>query len=571
MFHAPSIVKPFHIFTQGASSGKVEETMRWILLFFVIGSLACEYKMSIVLDVSASIGSPEHMKESIREAMESHLLKQTKACVALYTFATDAQMVLEYQDMAHPASIKRIRNAVDNLVFETVYPGYFTNWEAGLQSVLDHIDGKEWVYFITDGDPTTYIGASVMPVDDVDMSVTRARDISLKLQKAGGIVVPIGIGPRVSDSYLVQLAGPCRFWCMKGWHYYHASHYRKFHQQIALDTRQRRALLPPNVVDRYGRGAPVLNQKAVIQEFRRQHTAQWVRTTPEANCLRDLIQSQLTCASSDTNADVYISNCSTNEAVCVNNTDITVHLIVSVMSTAAFRYDIGVYVALDGGDGYSGTCNNYALLNASSMMNNDLDLDSGKGPYYNADGDICGDVRKTDPPSLLDLGNITVPCIDTNGDGIPEIGIIVSWKNMNNDDCLGPNDAIPSEPSKCNAMRYNLTNIMVLPPTTTEPPTTTTVTEPPTTTIATTTEPPTTTTMTTTIATTTEPPTTTTMTTTDPPTTTPSISPPLRNGLIVAGIVGAILLLIVACIFGRGAPHGHYVPGRTIVIIRKNK
>ena len=247
------------------------------------------------------------------------------------------------------------------------------------------------------------------------------------------------------------------------------------------------------------------------------------RAVAQLNCVNDLTGSTNQCTAND----VSITSLQVGPGGvidgCTSTLDTaTVYLRATVVAASPTRYDIGLFMALDGGNALTGTCLHDFLGPALSPPGT-LDLASGAGPYRNIDGDACGDIQSAET-NVKDLGCVTIPCTDLDNDGNVDVGTVTSWDNNSNTVCNGVADTLPGTGAKCRAQR-NIVNLPIVPApttTTTEAPTTTT--EAPTTTTeapTTTTEAPTTTTEAPT--TTTEAPTTTTeapTTTTEAPTTT---------------------------------------------------
>jgi hypothetical protein len=125
-------------------------------------------------------------------------------------------------------------------------------------------------------------------------------------------------------------------------------------------------------------------------------------------------------------------------------------VLVDITGTAQTRYDIGVWLSVDGdpnGDGSeSGTCS------VVSIPNNILDVD---GNSTNIDADACGDVANTaaGPPDILqaDMGTVDVLCLDSNSDGLIDVPVIVSWKQQSANDCSTSAEALPGTSAKCDA------------------------------------------------------------------------------------------------------------------------
>jgi hypothetical protein len=121
-----------------------------------------------------------------------------------------------------------------------------------------------------------------------------------------------------------------------------------------------------------------------------------------------------------------------------------------VSAGANERFDIGFYIATDGGDARTGTCERGFLTPVGSPT----DEDSGVGPYPDLDGDVCGDITQS-ATFLRDVNNgqpITIACTRSSEDPSKvEINSCVSWDHQGNSlDCSGVEDTFPGTKSKCN-------------------------------------------------------------------------------------------------------------------------
>ena len=214
----------------------------------------------------------------------------------------------------------------------------------------------------------------------------------------------------------------------------------------------------------------------------------------------------------------------------------TLDLTMQVSATANRRYDVGFFIALDAGSAHTGSCEHEALI-PPDTLNSAGNPTSGTGPYANFDGDACGEIEQG-VLTYKDVVRITVPCSDTDGDGILDVGTCTSWRSSGSGACASVADAIPDTGSKCNCERKNIAGVTVSNATTTTTTTTTTTsttttsttaTSTSTTTTTTTTSTSTTTTTTSTTSTTTAPSTTTTTTTSTTTTTAPNQPPTIAT------------------------------------------
>ena len=90
------------------------------------------------------------------------------------------------------------------------------------------------------------------------------------------------------------------------------------------------------------------------------------------------------------------------------------------------------------------------------------------GPYYNAEGDedpddTCGDIEQDVDTYLTFQQPITVPCVDTDGDGRIDIGSCLSWDNQKaqQPSCQSLDETLPNTPAKCRCETINLGNVFI--------------------------------------------------------------------------------------------------------------
>jgi hypothetical protein len=125
------------------------------------------------------------------------------------------------------------------------------------------------------------------------------------------------------------------------------------------------------------------------------------------------------------------------------------------------RTDIGAWIATDGGNARTGTCNHYNLIAPDSGTVVD--------GVSNVDGDYCGDLENQDS-SFVELGIISTVChADASSDSL-HIGSCLGWTEPGGDQACpqnGSNTAngfrwgtVPGTTSKCNCSGFNI-NITV--------------------------------------------------------------------------------------------------------------
>lgn len=123
---------------------------------------------------------------------------------------------------------------------------------------------------------------------------------------------------------------------------------------------------------------------------------------------------------------------------CEDGSDVVLSLKATLHAIAS-RYDVGWYVALDGGDALTGTCdlsvlkngNNYAVTADGSSRS--VGAVSWTNDKFGGN-DECGDILLN--PTAAAGGNIlvnvavdkTFKCVDTNGDGNLDFSVCFSWR-----------------------------------------------------------------------------------------------------------------------------------------------
>ncbi|HEX2644943.1 MAG TPA: hypothetical protein VHU81_18235, partial [Thermoanaerobaculia bacterium] len=184
---------------------------------------------------------------------------------------------------------------------------------------------------------------------------------------------------------------------------------------------------------------------------------------------------------------------------CLTNSDtLSIRLGGQLQNTSAnTRYDVGMYIynnlgaesatAVSQGYAYNGSsCAREALRPAGT--NNDqrctfdspagsLNLLGGSGPFFNGDGDTCGDLLKVGTSTTCDSNAdgkwddsffifptpVTLKCSDgTNGaaDGFVDIPTCATWGQNANEigtagSCADENDVRPGTGAKCNCQNIN--------------------------------------------------------------------------------------------------------------------
>jgi hypothetical protein len=123
------------------------------------------------------------------------------------------------------------------------------------------------------------------------------------------------------------------------------------------------------------------------------------------------------------------------------------------------RYDIGLFIALDGGSARDGNSCFHDYLEPPLTptpiygdSNGDGVLDLDGGPWWGADTDACGDIASNTQLFKL-VTSLRVTCVDTNGNGTVDASVCTSWDNNAITNCASLADAFPGTNAKCGCER----------------------------------------------------------------------------------------------------------------------
>jgi len=143
---------------------------------------------------------------------------------------------------------------------------------------------------------------------------------------------------------------------------------------------------------------------------------------------------------------------------CVPGQQLTVPIRATIVCGSKERYDVGMYIAQDGGDAvgnpltipHGGMCYR-DYLHPVSSTNKDLQVMSGHGPYYNAEigvvpTDTCGDIAQNQT-DLYDFSAITITCRDDDHNGMLDVGTCLSWDINTKTTCNSEADTVPNSSS----------------------------------------------------------------------------------------------------------------------------
>lgn len=170
-------------------------------------------------------------------------------------------------------------------------------------------------------------------------------------------------------------------------------------------------------------------------------------------CVNDVTGVSNNCTANDVRIAEVTVLPGSPDVVCTSDADtVTVLLQTRLRAGANTRYDIGLFIATDGGDAFTGSCAR-AHLTPTLNSNVGISLTSGVGPFYNGEigtGDTCGDVQQN-TDTLYNLPPVTLQCRDADGDGYLDVGSIVAWDNTTNNLCTRLEDAVPNNKAKCSS------------------------------------------------------------------------------------------------------------------------
>lgn len=165
-------------------------------------------------------------------------------------------------------------------------------------------------------------------------------------------------------------------------------------------------------------------------------------TVHNAVCMGDAAAMKLNCTSND------VGVAATSDLRIVKGCNFPgdtalVSFVAEYALTAQDRYDLGVWIAEDGGDAKTGKCSVSSLPTGPTPPWSN----SAKGAQI---PDTCGDVTASLSPMYASIQNIDLKCIDSDGDGFAEANVCLSWNQPGaNIACNTPTDTHPGSPAKC--------------------------------------------------------------------------------------------------------------------------
>lgn len=174
----------------------------------------------------------------------------------------------------------------------------------------------------------------------------------------------------------------------------------------------------------------------------------------------------LVCAAQD----VYLENIETEIQTCVLGQEITLDIDATIRLSST-RYDVGWYIATDGGDSLTGTCvvngfqdpNEYKVTQGPSS-NTDVGYVSWEEDIQT--NDSCGDAfMGPDTTGYINtpiLVNTTIVCADENEDGNLDFSLCFTWRTADTDEectLTDPASVVPGSSEACYCTRYDIPTV----------------------------------------------------------------------------------------------------------------
>ena len=184
-------------------------------------------------------------------------------------------------------------------------------------------------------------------------------------------------------------------------------------------------------------------------------------------CLRDAADFDQTNICTAEDVELTLLELVEGPEACTPGEQIEVKIAATLQSRSSGRYDIGLYIADDGGNALDrGTTCFRDYLHPVSTSNEDLDLTGGFGPFYNGElarDDDCGDIQREASAYyyLNENKTITLTCQDSDGNGIADVGTVISWDINPTTDCTDEGDTVPDQTSKCRAGAIDLAGLYI--------------------------------------------------------------------------------------------------------------
>ena len=177
----------------------------------------------------------------------------------------------------------------------------------------------------------------------------------------------------------------------------------------------------------------------------------------EGECMEDVVETvdgsnavPLVCTANDLDLFFTVSAGGSELPLCLPGDPLPdLEVEANFVATAGARYDIGIWIRDDNlpiADALRGDCRHWSLVEGG---------DPATDPYFDGDGDTCGDLEQDVQATLGTLVLTGLTCQDTDGDGMLDIGACVGYDNNNNTDnectdaSTAPAATRPNTKSKC--------------------------------------------------------------------------------------------------------------------------
>ena len=185
-------------------------------------------------------------------------------------------------------------------------------------------------------------------------------------------------------------------------------------------------------------------------------TTAWVQTGPPIAsqagnfCVRDGPLPNASCVSND--VSIYLLTPDISSPCYFAGQTATLSFTAELRSRATQRYDIGMFIALDGGEARSGDSCYHDVLNPIVIPGGDpLNETSGIGPFRDLEvnGDYCADMTSAETVTYH-TDSMILTCLDNDGDNLVDpISTCTSWDNQADLNCVDISGAYPGTNSKC--------------------------------------------------------------------------------------------------------------------------
>ena len=209
-------------------------------------------------------------------------------------------------------------------------------------------------------------------------------------------------------------------------------------------------------------------------------------------CMNDVFGGETNCTAADVRVSQYTLVEGPKE--CLPGEKIQVKLQAELVAGAQDRYDVGLFIAQDGGEALTGICYRDYLATPllSSSYNpgtlfvppagDDPITYTGGGPFLTSEEaeDLCGDIKQGihtfrdvgETPSDAGTGPVWVDVVcqdnvDATGasvpDGVADLGTCVSWDNVGDAKpaCTKLEDTRPNNKAKCNCSYVQIAGLTV--------------------------------------------------------------------------------------------------------------